>query len=379
MSSMYMSPVQALNTKITSFAATLEQLQESVKQVRNSCGLDRESGGQEEEDHLLRVRILIDEACTLVRANFKEDLRKERHLLDVAMTHKCEHAITQMIRDKFELLSKRCDILAEATSCNKTVASSTETLTTHKSTTEEDDAQQQQQASVNGSVTTARALEVLQGDVESMKKQVLQNCTTSESVSQPDFEGLKAAFEEFVATNEELRKKEERDRQDIVTKLQAEVQHANERRDKDRVRFNQEITAQNRVIDDKLKMISASLHALDCKCESTCSAFRDDLAAYKTELSSSKGSVGPVAPQHPSPVHEEEAAAEDDENPPPAAAASPITTNISTANTANCDEDHPISPEAPESIQGKKEASTKSSGTKGPKSIRARKNNTLRL
>lgn len=109
---MAINPMNVLNQRMLGLTNSVQELQRSVEQVRMRTGVDEDN-----YDGLKHVRPvvrdMIEEAVAAVRASFREELKKERHLLDVAMTYKCEHAITHMIRDKFDLLSKRCDILGE--------------------------------------------------------------------------------------------------------------------------------------------------------------------------------------------------------------------------------------------------------------------------
>lgn len=115
MSSLYVNPLHALNNKITGVADTVKGLQATLDDMRLKCGLandEREAG--DVMRHLRPpVQSMIDVSTASLRSSVKEEIRKERQLMDVAMTYKCEHIITQVLREKFEFVAKRCDVLGD--------------------------------------------------------------------------------------------------------------------------------------------------------------------------------------------------------------------------------------------------------------------------
>lgn len=109
MTSMYANPMHQMRNQVT----TLTNSVNAIRDTLQKCGIDA-SGEDRTEDRVRPIaQSLIEIAISNLRAQVKEDIRKERHLLDVAMTYKCEHAISQAVRDKFEFLTKRCDVLGD--------------------------------------------------------------------------------------------------------------------------------------------------------------------------------------------------------------------------------------------------------------------------
>jgi uncharacterized phage infection (PIP) family protein YhgE len=106
---MYTNPMYVLKTQVNGLVESVNNMQETMKR----CGLDTDGKDTTLDKVKPCVQSMIEDAISSMRSQFKEDIKKERHLLDVAMTYKCENAISQIVRDKFETLSKRCDTLAD--------------------------------------------------------------------------------------------------------------------------------------------------------------------------------------------------------------------------------------------------------------------------
>lgn len=117
---MYQNPMLQLRNQV----ATLVTDVKDIQKILTDYGI----GSSEENKIEDRVRPMIEdmiEANSIkLKSQFRDDVKKERHLLDIAMTYKCEHAIMQAIRDKFELVTKRCDNMNEKIEELFTIASS---------------------------------------------------------------------------------------------------------------------------------------------------------------------------------------------------------------------------------------------------------------
>lgn len=133
---MYPNPLQVLNGRLQGVAATVASLEKTVDQLCAKVGVVNGDEGSTESGSTkppqvaaaaadpkgappslgqLRepVQRLLDESAAALKAGFKEDIKKERQLLEVAMTYKCEHAVLQLVKDRFDALSRRHDVLSE--------------------------------------------------------------------------------------------------------------------------------------------------------------------------------------------------------------------------------------------------------------------------
>ena len=109
MTSMYTNPMHQMRNQVAALTNSVNTINDTLQK----CGIEA-SGGYKMEDLVRPIaHNMIEDAISKLRSQIKEDIKKERHLLDVAMTYKCEHAISQAVRDKFEFLTKRCDVLGE--------------------------------------------------------------------------------------------------------------------------------------------------------------------------------------------------------------------------------------------------------------------------
>lgn len=387
MSSLYMSPVQVLNSKVTGLASTVEAIQDSLKQVRSSCGLDKEEGS--EHDDMLRIRTLIDEACTALRTTFKEDLRKERQLLDVAMTHKCEHAITQMIRDKFELLSKRCDILAEATSSiphhistnSSTITAGTETTLSGHSL--DDIAEQVKQvqtemAQLKEHVTNVNESDNDDEDDDDVRPKDLKS----------DLVSLREELRSFMASQIDRNKREEKERNHILQSVERRWKHDDASREKERLRSYQESVARSRIVDERINALCSSLNQFERK-HAAASTHRQDNADIIDEEphpSACDYDDGRKQEQPQEPEKEQDPEPEKKQGPEPeqrkddddvqdasSAPAPPSPAPVTTAPVTTAPDD--AAAPATTTRKGNNGGGAK----KGTKTIKSRKNNTLRL
>jgi prefoldin subunit 5 len=104
--------MNSIAAQIAATNAVQTTLQKAVADLRKENETYPKWSNEQVDD---RIRVisteLIKASISDLKDGMRTDMKKERHMMDVAMTYKCEHAVAQMVADKFETLNNRIGTL----------------------------------------------------------------------------------------------------------------------------------------------------------------------------------------------------------------------------------------------------------------------------